>query len=88
MNDTQKMIVMDLAEHPDSSIGEIAERVFFSFWTVRRHLIQLKPLLIVTKTKCHNAGSVRGSSPVRYSLRDGVVNWCPYCGHIMERVRP
>jgi len=86
MNPLRQLIMIDLSEHPDSSINEIAARVFCCHDAVSDCLTEIAKIVKPSPVRRHNNGSTRGRFPARYSLRDGIVNWCPHCGHIMEKV--
>jgi len=88
MNETAKLIFIDLAEHPDSSIAEIAARVFICYRQVAVYIHRYEKAFIIKSepARWSQPGQRGGRTPARYRLIDGHVNWCPHCGHIMEKV--
>jgi hypothetical protein len=78
MNATEHAIIGDIVSHPGTQARDIAERLHFSPERIRYYLRgSLKPLVRRTNGK-------RGSGmPSTYTVREDL-DWCPYCGRVME----
>jgi predicted transcriptional regulator len=82
MTEMRGNILNYTATHPFSSAMEIAAALFVVPQTVRYHMRILAPVIVMAKRQ------EGGREITVFSIREGAINWCPHCGHVMERVKP
>lgn len=77
MNPTAHTILLDIAEHPGTTVRQIANRLFITPQGIMYYL---------NGDLEHKVRRVQGNDRYNaavYSVRDDL-DWCPYCGRVME----
>ena len=77
MNKTQREMLLDIAEHENTTPGEIAERLFLCRNSIYKQMKGIRRYLVKTPAP-------RSGLPNRWRIRPGTVDWCPHCGQVIR----